>query len=108
MADIRHQPGGSTKMNAIKLISNLFCIFANQNDFNMKFLGILIIMGLIVWIGLKIQEWDSEKHDGFGCFVIGMIFMLVITTLGGISMCKSCISDSNQSPGYDYYDDRAR
>lgn len=51
----------------------------------------------------------KKNNDGWGCtlvVIIGSILMLVILPI--VSTCKSCISNSNKGPSYDYYDDRAR
>lgn len=80
-------------------------VFSNNS---MKILGIVTLFGLIIWIAARFHRWDDEKNDGFGCVMIAIISTILIFILGAVSMCKSCISDSNNSPSYDYYDDRAR
>lgn len=74
----------------------------------MNALGALCIFIIIIWIGAKIYSWDEKKNDGFGCVFISVVFMIIITILGLLSQCKSCISNSGKEPSYDYYDDKAR
>lgn len=74
----------------------------------MKILGIIAVFLLIMWLASKFHSWDEKKNDGFGCGMIAIVGTILMFLLGVVSTCKSCISDSNHSPSYDYYDDRAR
>lgn len=74
----------------------------------MKIVGVIAFLILIIWLGIKFHDWDDEKNDGCGCAIVTVVSSILIFVLMALSTCKSCISSSNNSPSYDYYDDRAR
>lgn len=74
----------------------------------MKVLGLIVVFILIIWLVGKFHSWDEKKNDGFGCGIIAIFGTILMFLLGAVSTCKSCVSDSNNGPSYDYYDDWAR
>lgn len=64
----------------------------------------LIYLGIAyLWIGVGyIIDFFMKKHE-FGCAMIGIILMAIITLVGCINMFKSC-ADRDRGPSYDHYD----
>lgn len=74
----------------------------------MKLLGVIVFFVLVIWLASKFYKWDDEKNDGFGCGMIALVGTILMFVIGAVSTFKSCGSDSDNGPSYDYYEDRAR
>lgn len=64
--------------------------------------ALIVIFVLLALIFYTCSEKAQEKgHDG----LIGPLIIFVIIAMAVLSI-KSCISNTDYSPRYDYYDDR--
>ncbi len=65
------------------------------------------VFPLLFWVIGKLLNWGEKKNDnGFGCFVVMMIIIILFNLLALFSFLMSDDSDSGTT--YDYYEDRAR
>ena len=64
----------------------------------------LIYLGIgYLFTGLGYISDFFMKRNEFGCIMITIILMALITIIGGINMLRSC-ANNEREPSYDYYD----